>query len=68
VTNFVLLDLGSPARAAATAEALMRRGLVPRTFGPDHPLTHCLRVTVRADHENDRLIDAAHAIAEEIPA
>jgi histidinol-phosphate aminotransferase len=68
VTNFVLLDLGSPVRAAAAAEALMRRGLVPRTFGPDHPLAHCLRVTVRADHENERLIEAAQATAEEIPA
>lgn len=68
VTNFVLLDLGSPARAAAAAEGLMRGGLVPRTFGPDHPLAHCLRVTIRADHENGRLIAAAHAIAEEIPA
>ena len=68
VTNFVLFDLGTPRRAAAVAERLMRRGLVPRTFGADHPLAHCLRVTVRADHENDRLIDAARAIAEEVPA
>ncbi|OGO55880.1 MAG: hypothetical protein A2V85_11905 [Chloroflexi bacterium RBG_16_72_14] len=68
VTNFVLFDLGTPARAAAIAERLMRRGLVPRTFGPDHPLAHCLRITVRADHENDRLIDAARAIAEEVSA
>jgi histidinol-phosphate aminotransferase len=67
VTNFVLFDLGTPRRAAATAERLMRRGLVPRTFGADHPLAHCLRVTVRADHENDRLIDAALAIREEFP-
>ncbi|MEW6225471.1 MAG: histidinol-phosphate transaminase [Chloroflexota bacterium] len=68
VTNFVLFDLGTPRRAAAVAERLMRRGLVPRTFGADHPLAHCLRVTVRADHENDRLIDAAREIAEEVPA
>ena len=68
VTNFVLFDLGTSRRAAAVAERLMRRGLVPRTFGADHPLAHCLRVTVRADHENDRLIDTARAIAEEVPA
>jgi histidinol-phosphate aminotransferase len=68
VTNFVLFDLGTPRRAAAIAERLMRRGLVPRTFGADHPLAHCLRITVRADLENDRLIDAARAIAEEVPA
>lgn len=68
VTNFVLVDFGSAKRAAAVAERLMRRGLVPRTFGAGHPLTHCLRITVRADHENDRLIEAARAIAMELPA
>jgi histidinol-phosphate/aromatic aminotransferase/cobyric acid decarboxylase-like protein len=50
------------------AERLMRRGLVPRTFGAGHPLAHCVRITVRADHENDRLIDAARIIARETPA
>jgi histidinol-phosphate aminotransferase len=68
VTNFLLVDLGTPQRAAASAERLMRRGLVPRTFGAGHPLAHCLRVTVRAHDENDRLIVAAAAIATEIPA
>lgn len=67
VTNFLLADLETPARAAVTAEALMRRGLVPRTFGAGHPLSHCLRITVRAAPENDRLIAAA-TMAEEIPA
>jgi histidinol-phosphate aminotransferase len=65
-TNFILADLGSPERAAATAEALLRRGLVPRTFPADHPLASCLRVTVRADHENDRIIAAAGDIAREL--
>jgi histidinol-phosphate aminotransferase len=68
VTNFVLLDLGTPERAAAVAERLMRRGLVPRTFGDGRPLAHCLRITIRAPHENDRLIEAASAIAQEVPA
>lgn len=68
VANFVLVDLGSPDRAAAAAERLMRRGLVPRTFGADHPLARCLRVTVRARHENDRLLAAVREIATEIPA
>ena len=68
VTNFLLVDFGTPERAGAVAERLMRRGLVPRTFGAGHPLVHCLRITVRAEHENDRLIDAARAIAEEVPA
>lgn len=66
VTNFLLVDFGTPERAAAVAERLMRRGLVPRTFGAGHPLARCLRVTVRAEHENDRLIEAARAIAEEL--
>ena len=46
----------------------MRRGLVPRTFGADHPLAHCLRLTVRDAHENDRLIAAARELAAEVPA
>jgi len=37
---------------------------VPRTFGADHPLADCLRLTVRSVEENDRLIAAAR----EIPA
>jgi histidinol-phosphate aminotransferase len=58
VTNFVLVDLGTPERAADAAEALLRRGLVPRTFPAGHPLVDHLRLTVRAPDENDRLLDA----------
>jgi histidinol-phosphate aminotransferase len=67
VTNFILLDLGTAERSEAAALALMRRGLVPRTFGHGHPLAHCLRVTVRDPDENDRLIDAARDIAPTLP-
>ncbi len=63
VTNFILSDLGTPARAGATAEGLMRRGLVPRTFSADHPLARCLRVTVRAAAENDLLLAAVRDLA-----
>ncbi len=63
VTNFVLADLGTPERAAAMADGLMRRGLVPRTFPSDHPLARCLRVTVRADDENDRLLAAVRDLS-----
>ncbi len=59
VTNFVLADFGTPAGAARVAEALLARGLVPRTFGAGHPLAHCLRLTVRNEDEDDRLIAAA---------
>ena len=66
VTNFLLADFGSADRAAATAEALLRRGLVPRTFGAGHVLAGHLRVTVRNRDENDRLIAAAGEAAAEI--
>jgi histidinol-phosphate aminotransferase len=61
VTNFLLVDLGSTDRAAAAAEALLTRGLVPRTFGQGHRLADHLRLTVRNPDENDRLIEAARA-------
>jgi histidinol-phosphate aminotransferase len=63
VTNFLLAGLGTPERAAATAEGLLSRGLVPRTFGRGHPLAAYLRVTVRDTAENGRLIAAAREIA-----
>lgn len=61
VTNFVLVDFGSAARAASAAEALLRSGLVPRTFPAGHPLADHLRLTVRDGAENDRLIAVATA-------
>ncbi|MGK2850496.1 MAG: pyridoxal phosphate-dependent aminotransferase [Candidatus Limnocylindrales bacterium] len=68
VTNFLLVDLGSTERAGATAEGLLRHGLVPRTFGAGHPLADHLRLTVRDTDENDRLIAAARAIETEAGA
>ena len=68
VTNFLLVDFGSPERAAATAEGLLTRGLVPRTFGMGHVLASYLRITVRDRHENDRLIEAARQLSSEIQA
>ena len=65
VTNFVLVDFGSAERAASAAEGLLRRALVPRTFGAGHPLSSYLRLTVRNADENDRLIAAAQAIEKE---
>jgi histidinol-phosphate aminotransferase len=61
VTNFLLVDLGSVDRAAAAAEALLQRGLVPRTFPDTHPLADHLRLTVRSPEQNDRLIEAVRA-------
>ena len=61
VTNFLLVDLRSADRATAAAEALLRHGLVPRTFPESHPLADHLRLTVRSPEQNDRLIAAARA-------
>ena len=68
VTNFLLTDFGLAERAAAAAEGLLARGLVPRTFPAGHPLAAYLRVTVRDRHENDRLIEAARQLSLENPA
>jgi len=65
VTNFVLADFRTPEVADRIAEALLGRGLVPRTFDPGHPLAHCLRITVRSVEENDRLIEAARELQQE---
>jgi histidinol-phosphate aminotransferase len=62
VTNFVLVYLGSPERAATIAEELLRRGLVPRTFPADHPLAAYLRLTVRDQGQDDRMIEAAREL------
>ena len=63
VTNFLLAGFGSRDRAIDVAQGLLRRGLVPRTFGEGHPLADHLRVTVRDTDENDRLIAAAVELA-----
>ena len=65
VTNFLLVDLGTTDRAAEVATGLLRRGLVPRTFGAGHPLAHALRLTIRDRAGNDRLIAAAREIEAE---
>ena len=65
VTNFLLVGFGDRERANVAADGLLRRGLVPRTFGAGHPLADHLRFTVRAPAENDRLIVA---LAEIVPA
>ncbi|HEY7523373.1 MAG TPA: histidinol-phosphate transaminase [Candidatus Limnocylindrales bacterium] len=61
VTNFLLVDLGSPERSSAIAEHLLRAGLVPRTFPSGHPLAAHLRLTIRDRAGNERLVEAAHS-------
>ncbi len=58
VTNFLLVPIGTAEDAAAAAERLLHRGLVPRTFAPDGPLGGHLRLTVRGREENERLLAA----------
>jgi histidinol-phosphate aminotransferase len=60
--NFILIRFSSAEAAVAAAERLLREGLVPRTFGSDHPFADCLRLTVRSAQENDRLVAAARGI------
>jgi len=67
VTNFLLVDLVTAEGAATAAEGLLRQGLVPRTFPAGHPLATHLRVTVRAQNENDRLIEAVRGLTKETP-
>jgi histidinol-phosphate aminotransferase len=62
VTNFLLVDFRTAERAATVAERLLERGLVPRTFPAGHPLAHCLRLTVRNEEQDDRLIEAAQEL------
>jgi len=61
-TNFVLVGFASPVAADVVAEALLHRGLIPRTFPAGHPLDHCIRLTVRNTAQDDRMIAAAREI------
>jgi histidinol-phosphate aminotransferase len=56
LTNFLLCEVG--ASAGPLGGALMRRGLVVRTYGDGGPLEGYLRFTVRSRDEDDRLIRA----------
>jgi histidinol-phosphate aminotransferase len=60
VTNFLLVAIA--ADAAAAGEHLLRAGIVPRTFGRDHPLAGHLRLTVRTRPENERLLSAIASV------
>ncbi len=55
-TNFLLVEVGPTAHVAA--DNLMASGLVVRAFDAAGPLGDRLRFTVRAPHENERLLDA----------
>lgn len=54
--NFLLVRIGRSA-----APALLKRGLVVRTFPTTSPLAEYIRVTIRRPEENDRLAAALQA-------
>lgn len=57
VANFLLCRVGQRHDAEAATHHLLRRGIVPRTFGPDHPLAGHLRFTVRDRAQHERLLE-----------
>jgi len=61
VTNFLLCRIGSPSEADELNEALLRGGIVVRTFGPDSPLAGHLRFTVRNREQDERFIQVIEA-------
>ena len=61
-TNFLLVAFAGMGAAESAAEGLLSRGLIPRTFPAEHPLAHCLRLTVRNQEQDDRLVAAAREI------
>jgi histidinol-phosphate aminotransferase len=58
-TNFLLVPIGdgSPDAAAQAADRLLREGIVPRTFGPANALRGHLRLTVRDQAADERLLE-----------
>ena len=56
--NFLLVRSG-----AEVGRALLRQGLVVRTFPRNSPLAEYIRITVRKPEENSRLVQALTAIA-----
>jgi histidinol-phosphate aminotransferase len=61
VTNFLLCRVGETTDAEAATDHLLRNGIVPRTFGADHPLTGHLRFTVRDRRQDERLLEVLGA-------
>ena len=61
VTNFLLCRIGTPSEADELNEALLRGGIVVRTFGPDSPLAGHLRFTVRNRVQDERFIQVIEA-------
>ncbi|HKZ92786.1 MAG TPA: histidinol-phosphate transaminase [Candidatus Limnocylindrales bacterium] len=65
VTNFLLVHIGDQDAADAAEEHLLRHGIVPRAFGPGHPLRGHLRFTVRDRAQDQRLLEVLEARSDE---
>jgi len=61
-TNFLFADVGGPARPVV--ERLLAAGIVVRTFDA---LPRCIRITVGAPDEDDRVLAAVGAAPAEVP-
>jgi histidinol-phosphate aminotransferase len=64
--NFLLVDLGSAARASACFEALLARGVIVRPargFGAPA----AIRATIGWPHENDRFVRTLAEVLTELP-
>ncbi|MDJ0777256.1 MAG: histidinol-phosphate transaminase [Gammaproteobacteria bacterium] len=59
-TNFVLVDLNSPERAAAAYDFLRSRGLIVRPMG-GYGLPHCLRISIAEEPHMRATVDALAA-------
>ncbi len=55
--NFLLVPMGSPERATAVNEALLRQGVIVRPAGP-FGAPDCLRITIGFAHENAIMLAA----------
>jgi histidinol-phosphate aminotransferase len=59
VCNFVLVDVGRPAKPVF--EALLKRGVIVRPVG-NYELPNHLRITIGTPPENERLIEGLGAV------
>ncbi len=64
-TNFLLVDFGSPERAAAIDAGLLARDIVVRPMR-GYGLPQCLRITVGRVEQNARLVNAIDAVLAEM--
>ncbi|HEY3356711.1 MAG TPA: histidinol-phosphate transaminase [Polyangia bacterium] len=65
--NFVMLELGTPARAQDLCAGLLARGIIVRPLGA-FGLPSCVRVSVGLPDENEALLEGLAAVLPELAA